>query len=60
MTIPSFLDSHQSFWIDSTLASTYPSLTENIEIDVAIVGAGIAGVTAAYLLKKAGKKSSFN
>ena len=43
-----------SFWLDSTAKTTYPKL-ENVTVDVAIVGAGITGITAAYLLKKAGK-----
>lgn len=43
-----------SFWLDSTAKTNYPSM-ENVTVDVAIIGAGIAGITAAYLLKKAGK-----
>ncbi|WP_454785060.1 FAD-dependent oxidoreductase [Legionella sp. WA2024007413] len=34
----------------------YPELTEDIEVDVAIIGGGITGVTAAEQLTKAGKK----
>ena len=45
----------RSFWIDSTLESNYPSLTQDISVDVAIVGAGLVGITAAKLLKQAGK-----
>ena len=44
-----------SFWLDSTAKTAYPKM-ENVTVDVAIVGAGITGITAAYLLKKAGKK----
>ena len=44
-----------SFWLDSTAKTTYPKM-ENVTVDVAIIGAGITGITAAYLLKKAGKK----
>lgn len=43
-----------SYWIDSTYRTSFPTL-ENVKVDVAIVGAGITGITAAYLLKKAGK-----
>ncbi|HHP7232154.1 MAG TPA: NAD(P)/FAD-dependent oxidoreductase, partial [Xenococcaceae cyanobacterium] len=43
-----------SFWLDSTAKTTFPPI-ENVTVDVAIVGAGIVGITAAYLLKKAGK-----
>jgi len=49
------LREHQSFWIASTLQSNYPPLVEDLAVDVAIVGAGLAGITAAMLLKKAGK-----
>ncbi len=45
----------RSFWIDSTLESNYPTLTEDLSVDVAIVGAGLVGITAAKLLKQAGK-----
>ncbi|MBE9043987.1 FAD-dependent oxidoreductase [Pleurocapsales cyanobacterium LEGE 10410] len=43
-----------SFWLDSTAETSFPKM-ENVTVDVAIVGAGITGITAAYLLKKAGK-----
>lgn len=50
---------NNSYWIDSTPTDLFPSLaTETFNgtsVDVAIVGAGIAGVTTAALLKKAGK-----
>ncbi|MGF1513553.1 MAG: FAD-dependent oxidoreductase [Elainellaceae cyanobacterium] len=46
---------HQSFWIASTLPSEYPQLTQDIAVDVAIIGAGLVGVTVAKLLKQAGK-----
>lgn len=35
---------------------SYPNLTQNIEVDVAIVGAGITGITTALHLIKQGKK----
>ena len=44
----------ESFWIDSTAETSYPKM-KNVTVDVAIIGAGITGITAAYLLKKAGK-----
>jgi len=34
---------------------TFPSLTQDVRADVCIVGAGMAGLTTAYLLTKAGK-----
>lgn len=44
-----------SFWIDSTPHTLFPPLTEPVSVDVAIVGGGIVGITAAKLLKQAGK-----
>lgn len=44
-----------SYWIDSTSGTRYPPLAGEIEADVAIVGGGMVGITAAFLLKRAGK-----
>jgi glycine/D-amino acid oxidase-like deaminating enzyme/nitrite reductase/ring-hydroxylating ferredoxin subunit len=44
-----------SFWLGTTPETDYPKLTDGVEVDVAVVGAGIAGITAAVLLKRAGK-----
>jgi glycine/D-amino acid oxidase-like deaminating enzyme/nitrite reductase/ring-hydroxylating ferredoxin subunit len=44
-----------SYWIDSSPETSYPPLEGDIEVDVAVVGAGITGVTAAFQLKRAGK-----
>jgi glycine/D-amino acid oxidase-like deaminating enzyme/nitrite reductase/ring-hydroxylating ferredoxin subunit len=45
-----------SYWIDSAELRGYPALDRNLAVDVAIVGAGITGLTTAYLLKRAGRK----
>jgi glycine/D-amino acid oxidase-like deaminating enzyme len=45
-----------SYWQQSVPAANYRELAEELEVDVAIVGGGIAGLTAAYLLKSAGLK----
>jgi glycine/D-amino acid oxidase-like deaminating enzyme len=44
----------QSFWREFYQTSLYPELTNDMEVDVAIIGAGITGLTAAYLLKQSG------
>jgi glycine/D-amino acid oxidase-like deaminating enzyme/nitrite reductase/ring-hydroxylating ferredoxin subunit len=44
-----------SFWIGTTPETDYPTLGDGIEVDVAVVGAGITGITAAALLKREGK-----
>jgi glycine/D-amino acid oxidase-like deaminating enzyme/nitrite reductase/ring-hydroxylating ferredoxin subunit len=43
------------YWQDSSAMARYPALDRNLTVDVAIVGAGITGLTAAYLLKRAGR-----
>jgi glycine/D-amino acid oxidase-like deaminating enzyme/nitrite reductase/ring-hydroxylating ferredoxin subunit len=45
-----------SYWKDSASISDYPALDRDLAVDIAIVGAGLTGLTAAYLLKRAGKK----
>ena len=44
-----------SLWIETTAETGYPPLSQAVEVDVAVVGAGITGITAAFLLKRAGK-----
>jgi glycine/D-amino acid oxidase-like deaminating enzyme/nitrite reductase/ring-hydroxylating ferredoxin subunit len=45
-----------SYWQTSQDAPATGSLTESIETDACIIGGGIAGLTTAYLLTRAGKK----
>ncbi|CEK11034.1 FAD-dependent oxidoreductase [Legionella hackeliae] len=46
-----------SLWeITSSPPIDYPDLSENIEVDVAIIGGGITGISAAAALLNAGKK----
>jgi len=47
-------DLEKSYWQEFYASPIYPKLAMNITVDVAIVGAGITGLTAAYLLKRAG------
>jgi glycine/D-amino acid oxidase-like deaminating enzyme/nitrite reductase/ring-hydroxylating ferredoxin subunit len=44
------------YWHDSAQMPRFRSLERDLRVDVGIVGAGITGLTAAYLLKRAGKK----
>lgn len=41
-----------SIWMANTDIPSRPALTKDISADVCIVGAGIAGLTTAYLLAK--------
>lgn len=45
---------NQSCWLVTDVMPRFGSLDEDITVDVVIVGAGITGVTAAYLLKRSG------
>src|SRR5215210_2171307 len=44
-----------SFWIDTTPRTNFPALQDDTAVDVAILGGGITGLTAAILLKRLGK-----
>ncbi len=45
----------EPYWREVTLPP-FEKLTSNLEVDVAIVGGGITGITAGYLLRKEGLK----
>src|SRR5436190_23445492 len=44
-----------SNWLQEELPITYTELNSNIEVDVVIIGGGIAGLTIAYTISKEGK-----
>lgn len=46
---------HRSLWIETTKGTNYDSLDDGLEVDVAIVGGGIAGLTTASELQEAGQ-----
>ena len=43
-----------SYWLDTAELPSFPQLQQDLHVDVAILGAGITGITTAYLLKRAG------
>jgi glycine/D-amino acid oxidase-like deaminating enzyme/nitrite reductase/ring-hydroxylating ferredoxin subunit len=47
---------HKSLWTTTAPGRPFPALVEELSFDVAVVGGGIAGLTAAWLLSRAGKK----
>jgi len=44
-----------SLWIATAGTTSYPVLDGDVEVDVAVVGGGIAGLTAALALKRTGR-----
>ena len=54
--MPSLSDAPASYWIDSTPETAFPALEHELTVDVAILGAGIVGLTAATLLAEAGRQ----
>jgi glycine/D-amino acid oxidase-like deaminating enzyme/nitrite reductase/ring-hydroxylating ferredoxin subunit len=46
----------EPLWTATAKMPSFPPLNENLHTDVCVVGAGIAGLTTAYLLTQAGKK----
>ncbi|HML04407.1 MAG TPA: FAD-dependent oxidoreductase [Methanobacterium sp.] len=46
----------KSLWVDTTPTTNFPKLKEGLNVDVVVLGGGIAGITTAIMLKKAGKK----
>lgn len=46
----------RSYWRESTQQPEFPSLDQDIEVDVCVVGGGITGITSAYLLANEGLK----
>src|SRR5688500_6759215 len=44
-----------SYWIHSAPLPRLPKLELDLQVDVVVIGGGIVGITAAYLLKRAGR-----
>lgn len=47
---------HESYWLDTAPHSDYPVLNGELEVDVAVVGGGMVGLTLAAMLTRAGKR----
>lgn len=45
-----------TFWVENCPQTNFPKLKEGLEVDVAVLGGGIVGVTTAKLLKESGFK----
>lgn len=44
-----------SLWLATAAGTGYPSLSTDLDVDVAVIGGGVAGLTAALALKRAGQ-----
>jgi glycine/D-amino acid oxidase-like deaminating enzyme/nitrite reductase/ring-hydroxylating ferredoxin subunit len=51
----SYIGKTTSIWMVTAEVPTRPPLSRNMQADVCVVGAGIAGITTAYLLVREGK-----
>jgi glycine/D-amino acid oxidase-like deaminating enzyme/nitrite reductase/ring-hydroxylating ferredoxin subunit len=49
-------DRSESLWLATAPAPLYPTLDRDLEVDVAIVGAGITGLVAAWRLARMGRR----
>jgi glycine/D-amino acid oxidase-like deaminating enzyme/nitrite reductase/ring-hydroxylating ferredoxin subunit len=47
---------HESLWVATSPATSYPALGSDLEVEVAVVGGGIVGITTAFLLSEAGRQ----
>jgi glycine/D-amino acid oxidase-like deaminating enzyme/nitrite reductase/ring-hydroxylating ferredoxin subunit len=43
-----------SYWSDSSIVPRFKKLDQDLTVDVIVIGAGITGITTAYLLNRAG------
>ncbi|MBI0383645.1 FAD-binding oxidoreductase, partial [Streptomyces albiflaviniger] len=44
----------ESYWMDTAPPGTpHPALAEDLEVDVAVIGAGVAGLSTAWELTRA-------
>jgi glycine/D-amino acid oxidase-like deaminating enzyme/nitrite reductase/ring-hydroxylating ferredoxin subunit len=48
-------DASRSLWLATAEVDEFPALEGDIQVDVAVVGAGITGVSVAHFLKREGK-----
>jgi glycine/D-amino acid oxidase-like deaminating enzyme/nitrite reductase/ring-hydroxylating ferredoxin subunit len=54
--VPETTSAAGSLWLDSAPSSGYPTLEGEADVDVAIIGGGVAGLTTALLLKRGGAR----
>ncbi|HEV2773507.1 MAG TPA: FAD-dependent oxidoreductase [Thermoleophilaceae bacterium] len=55
MTVPT-VSAAESLWLDNASFATYPAPRDDVQVDVAVLGGGITGLTTALLLKREGAR----
>jgi glycine/D-amino acid oxidase-like deaminating enzyme/nitrite reductase/ring-hydroxylating ferredoxin subunit len=53
--MPDQPDGPESFWVATTPSTDYPAFAGELDVEVAVIGAGITGILTAFLLKREGK-----
>src|SRR6185369_9664725 len=46
----------ESYWSATSSLPEFESISRDLKVDVVVIGAGLTGITTAYLLKKEGAK----
>jgi glycine/D-amino acid oxidase-like deaminating enzyme/nitrite reductase/ring-hydroxylating ferredoxin subunit len=54
--MPQTTSAAQSLWLDTVPSTTYSRLEGDVEVDVAVIGGGVAGLTTALLLRRQGAR----
>jgi glycine/D-amino acid oxidase-like deaminating enzyme/nitrite reductase/ring-hydroxylating ferredoxin subunit len=54
--VPATTSAAESLWLTTAPVSGYAPLDRDLDVDVAVVGGGVAGLTVALLLKRAGRR----
>ena len=54
ITVGSLQEHNISLWVGTTPTTEWPTLGEDINVDVAVIGAGITGLSVAAKLKQSG------
>jgi glycine/D-amino acid oxidase-like deaminating enzyme/nitrite reductase/ring-hydroxylating ferredoxin subunit len=55
MTVPT-VSAAESLWLDRVSPTTYPAQRDAVQVDIAVLGGGITGLTTALLLKRDGAR----
>jgi glycine/D-amino acid oxidase-like deaminating enzyme/nitrite reductase/ring-hydroxylating ferredoxin subunit len=52
--MPETTSGARSLWLATSPATTYPSLAQDLDVDVAVIGGGVAGLSTALMLRRDG------